>query len=182
MLLLCCCAVVFSGCQDANRGIEVIIADDGRFPTEMAGKWVVGGKDFWAMTFEEDGRISWCALGIGGAEVVPGKVSTFPARHGKGIYKPGMWTVSYDPSLRELSVEVVIEHFHMDLEPGQALEGSMTDFLSGTVSEDYTVWEADWFGKEKLVGFAPERIEVPETKELQFRKKVVFRKEEQAAE
>ncbi len=180
MLLLCCCAVVFSGCQDANRGIEVTIKDGARFPAEMVGKWAVGGKSFWAMTFEEDGRISWCALGMGGFEVVPGKVSTFPTRHGgKGIYKPGNWTVSYDPSVRELSVEVVIEHFHLDLEPGQSLEGSTTDFLAGFVSEDYSVWEADWFSKEKLVGFTPERKELPEVKELEFRKRLVFRKEEQ---
>ena len=182
MLLLCCCAVVFSGCQDPNRGIEVIVAGDARFPAEMAGKWVVGGKDFWAMTFEEDGRISWCALGMAGFEVVPGKVSTAPARHGKSIHKPGKWTVNYDPSSRELSVEVVIEHFHMDLEPGQALEGSTTDFLAGPVSEDYTVWEADWFSKEKLVAFTPERREMSDIKELEFRKRVIFRKEEQAPE
>ncbi|RKY09859.1 MAG: hypothetical protein DRP66_01185 [Planctomycetota bacterium] len=184
MLLLCCCGVVFSGCQEANRGIEVIVADGTQFPAEMAGKWVVEGKNnFWAMTFEADGTISWCALGMGGFEVVPGKVSRFPTRYGgKGIFKPGKWTVSYDPSLRELSVEVVIEHFHMDLKPGQSLEGSTTDFLSGPVSEDYTVWEADWFSKEKLVGFTPERKEVPETKELQFRKKVIFRKEQQTTE
>ncbi len=65
MLLLCCCGVVFSGCQDPNRGIEVIIEDGTRFPAEMAGKWVAEGKNnFWAMTFETDGRISWCALNL----------------------------------------------------------------------------------------------------------------------
>ena len=180
MLLLCCCGVVFSGCQEANRGVEVIVEDGTQFPAEMAGKWVAEGKDFWAMTFEADGTISWCTIGMGGFEVVPGKVSTAPARHGKSIFKPGKWMVNYDPASRDLSVEVVIEHFHMDLEPGQSLEGSTTDFLSGPVSQDFSEWEADWYNKEKLVGFTPERTEVPETKEFEFRKKVIFRKEQRA--
>ena len=115
--------------------------------------------------------------------MVPGKVSTSPTRYGgKSIFKPGKWTVGYDPSLRELSVEIVIEHFHIGLKPGQWLEGSRTDLFAGRVSEEYSVWEADRFNKEKLVGFTPERMEVPEIKELQFRKRLVFRKEVQTTE
>jgi hypothetical protein len=157
--------------------MDIIIAGGDDFPDELAGKWDTGGKEYWALTFEEDGNISSCAIGMGGIEVTPGKVSRFPARHGgEGIFTPGLWTVTYEAETRELSVEIVIEHFHLDMGGEQALEGRTTDLLAGPVSEDFTVWEADWFAKEKLVGFTPERKELPEVKEFEYRKKVIFKK------
>ncbi len=180
ILSFCFYAVVLSGgCQNGSHGIEVIIEGDGGFPEEIVGRWVSGKKDYWAFQFEEDGRISWCAIGMGGTEMSPGKVTRFPARHGgEGVFEPGEWTVTYDPTSRELSVQIVVEHFHLDMGKDQGLEGSMADLLMGPVSDDYTVWEADWFFKEELVGLTPEPKKFSDIKEFQFRKKVVFSKKQ----
>lgn len=181
-LVLCCCSILptFLGCQGANRGIEVILPEGVEFPEQIAGKWKASSaRDFWQFQFEKDGRISWCAIGMGGVEMTPGKVTSFPARHGgKGIFKPGMWTVQYDPESRELSVEIVVEDFHLDTRGGNALEGSRTALLIGRVSEDYRVWEADWFSKEVLVGLVPEPKKFSDVKEFEFRRKVILEKEE----
>lgn len=163
------------GCQPGQRGVDVFVSGEEGFPPQLAGKWVAPEKDFWTFEFRPDGSISHATIGMGGVEVSPGRVSKFPARHGgEGVFKPGRWTVRYDEVSRELSVEVVIEQFHLDTRGGNALEGSTTDLLVGPVSEDYSTWEADWLGKETLVAFLPEPKEFSNVKEFEFKKKIIF--------
>ncbi len=167
-----------TGCQGGKRGVDVYVTGRETFPKELAGRWVAPSQDFWVFEFDRDGTISGAAIGMGGVEIVPGSISKFPARHGGlGVFQPGTWTVRYDEESRELSVEVIIEHFNLDTRGGHALEGSTTDLLIGPVTADYSTWEADLFSKEKLTAFIPEATTFSDISEFEFKKKVVFTKE-----
>lgn len=177
--IITCCLVLslLSGCQDSGRGVEVIIADGGQFPDELVGKWRAD-KNAWEFVFEPGGGISSAVIAFGITEVTPGKVTRYETRGGgKGVFEPGLWTVGYDPESRDLSVEVVIEHFYQDLGK-HALTGDMTDILVGPVSEDWQRWEADWFTAKRLVALTPDPKEFSNTKEPEFSKKLVFEKVE----
>ena len=127
------------------------------------------------------GRISRAAVGLGGVEMIPGKVARFPTRYGgKGIFIPGLWTVQYNPVDRELAVKIVVEHFYMDMGK-QALEGDSTDIFVGSVSQDSRVWEADWFAFGRFIGHIPEPNEFYNVSEddMEYRDSLVFRKVKQ---
>lgn len=177
--IITCCLVLslLSSCQDPGKGVEVIISDGGQFPDELVGKWRADKND-WEFVFEPGGGISSAVIALGMTEMTPGKVTRFPTRFGgKGIFEPGLWTVGYDPESRNLSVEVVIKHFYQDLGI-HALTGNMTDILVGPVSADWQRWEADWFTYGRLVALIPDPNEMMNTKEPEFRKKLVFEKVE----
>jgi len=167
-----------AGCQNANRGVEVIIEGGGEFPEFLVGRWKAD-KGFWEFNFEPDGRISSAALGLGGVEVTPGKVARFPTRYGgEGVFEPGPWIVLYSPENRELFVKVVIEHFYMQMGES-ALEGNTTDILAGPVSEDGKIWWVEWFSFGKYIGHIPEPNEFYNQREPEFRKSLIFEKVEQ---
>lgn len=180
LVLFGCCVILFgpAGCQNANRGIEVIVEGNGKFPESFAGRWRAN-KGFWEFVFEPDGRISSAAIGLGGVEMKPGQVTRFRTRNGgKGVFKPGLWTVQYNPEYRELTVEVVIEHFYQDLGK-HAIEGDSTDIFTGQVSENSDVWQADWFSFGKYIAHIPEPNEFYNVPEPEFKGSVIFEKVEQ---
>ena len=63
---------------------------------------------------------------------------------GKGIFEPGQWTVQYSQAKRELTVEIEIEHFTVDL-GDNVLKGRTRDILIGLVSSDGQLWWPDRF-------------------------------------
>lgn len=168
---------LLSGCQGPGSGVEIVIADGGQFPDELVGKWRAD-KNAWEFVFEPGGGISSAVIAFAMVEMTPGKVARFKTLYGgKGVFEPGLWTVSYDPESRDLSVEVVIKHFYQDL-GDSALTGNMTDILAGPVSADWQRWEVDWFMSGRLVALVPDPNEFLNTKEPEFRKKLVFEKVE----
>ena len=61
---------------------------------------------------------------------------------GKGVYKPGMWSVQYSHKQRELIVEIAIEHFRVEL-GDDVIQGRTRDFFVGSVSTDGKSWWAN---------------------------------------
>lgn len=145
MLLLFCFSfcVKLSGCKSlAGDGVEVTIDGIGQFPDFLVGTWKAeeGG---WEFVFEPDGTISSAVVSIGRVKLRPGRKTVVPMQMGgKGIYKPGRWSVQYSHKQRELIVEIVIDHFRVELDD-DVVEGSTRDFFIGSVSTDGKSWWAD---------------------------------------
>jgi hypothetical protein len=162
---------------EASGGVKVEIEGGGVFPEELAGRWR-SDKGNWEFVFEPNGVISSSVINLGGAKIVPGRVTRNPARAGgEGVYKPGEWFVYYDPETRELLIEVVIAFFHQDMGV-DAAEGNETDILSGTVSEDGELWSASWFFLGRYIAYTPEPREFENTTEPRFIDSLVFEKVE----
>ena len=172
--------LLLSGCQGLikEKPIEVIIEGDGQFPEFLVGRWKAEGKSGWEFVFEPDGTISSAVIDNGMVKVKPrDRITIIPMKMGgKGVYKLGQWTVQYTPDNRELAVEVVVKHFHLDMGPN-ALEGSSEDWFVGRISEDSQIWEAEWSSFPKYIAFTPEPNELTVDPEDYPRGTVVFRKQ-----
>jgi len=136
--------VATNGCRSsAGNGIEVIIdGGNGQFPDFLVGTWKAeeGG---WGFVFEPDGQISSATVSIGRVKLQPGRKIAVPMQMGgKGVYKPGQWSVQYSYQQRELIVEITIDHFRVEL-GDDVIEGSTRDFFVGPVSTDGKSWWAD---------------------------------------
>lgn len=167
LVVLVGCAVLLSvigGCQSPavnKSGVDVIIEGGGEFPQFLVGRWKDAQKG-WEFVFEPDGTISSAVIDSGFMAVIPSRgIATRPMKmEGKAIYKLGQWTVQYAPDDRELAIEVVVEHFHVDV-GRHALEGHSTDWFVGPISEDSKKWEAVWMSEPKYIAFTPEPKELP---------------------
>lgn len=176
----------FAGCQQPEISqpacnVEVIIEGDSGegFPEELVGKWRAS-QGSWEIVFEPDGSISSLIHTIGGVKMYPCQVSEVPLRKdGKAFYKPGKWTVQYDHENRELGVDIELANYQY-LIGTTTVEGSSKDFFAGTVSEDFTRWEANWVSLPKYIATTDEydHYELPIPIAMQERGSIVFRKVE----
>lgn len=150
LLVLSICNILillFGGCRSSGSdksGIEVSIDGDGRFPSFIVGTWKAdqGG---WEIVFEPDGKISSAVVSLGRVRMKPGQVTTKHMKlGGKGIFKPGLWTVQYSQAKRELIVEITIENFRVELGEN-IVQGQTRDFFVGMVSADGRFWWAERF-------------------------------------
>jgi len=132
-----------SGCRtSAGNGVEVTIDGIGQFPEYLVGTWKAE-EDDWEFVFEPDGKISSAIASIGRVKLRPGKTTTVQMQlGGKSVYKPGIWSVQYSHQQRELVVEIVIDHFRVEL-GNDVIEGSTRDFFIGSLSTDGKSWWAD---------------------------------------
>ncbi len=173
--------VVFllAGCQGPCR---VYVEGDAEFPKQLAGTWK-SEEGSWTIVFKEDGQISLAVIPLGKVTVRPGKVTRFPTRFGgKGIFEPGIWTVTYIPKDRELTVEIVIKHFLQDV-GNHSMEGNQTNVLVGDISDDWSEWQVDWFSMGRFYALLydgwdlRERRELPDSSEQTLRGSIVLKKE-----
>ena len=142
-ILLAVCLVfvlVVVGCQPgpmSKTGVEVNIGGDGVFPQELAGLWKGGA---WEIVFESDGSISSAVIPQAKTRMVPEEPTIIPLKFGgKGVYEPGLWSVDYMPQSRELTVEIVVKSFNLEM-GDNVIKGNIRYLLSGQVSEDYKIW------------------------------------------
>ena len=145
LVLFGCCVILsgLAGCQNANRGVEVIIEGGGEFPEFLVGRWKAD-KHGWEFVFEPDGAISSAVISLGRVRIRPGEITTVPMKMGgKGVFEPGEWMVYYAPAGRELTVKISLKNFYMELGE-DVLEGKSTDIFAGPISQDGKVWLADW--------------------------------------
>jgi hypothetical protein len=136
-------AVTLAGCRSqTDNGVEVTIDGIEQFPEFLVGTWKAeaGG---WEFVFEPDGKISSAIVSIGRVKLQPGRTTTVPMQMGgKGIYKPGLWSVQYSHQQRELVVEIAIDKFRVEL-GDDVIEGRTRDFFVGSVSADSKSWWVD---------------------------------------
>jgi hypothetical protein len=167
LVLLGCAVLLFSGCQEFSRNknaVEVIIEDGSQFPQFLVGRWKANAHG-WQFVFEPNGTISSAVISMGEVEIIPGQTATFPTRGGgEAVFKPGLWTVQYDPQFRELTVEVVFDYIHFEMGP-DLLEGKSRDVFVGEVSQDGKTWQADWVSFPDYMAYASQTRRLTTTPE-----------------
>ena len=181
LVVLVGCAVFlsgFAGCQSAKRGVKVIVDGDGEFPEFLVGTWKAD-KGGWEFIFEPDGTISSAVIGLGKVRMKPGQIAEVPMQiGGKAVFEPGLWTVQYSVASGELSVEVVIDNFHME-ERQQLLGGKATNMFVGPVSENDKIWQAEWFDFSDYIFYTPEPVKVAFDPNKAYVGTVIFKKFEE---
>jgi len=154
LLLVCSLfTCLLCGCQNPVRNknaVEVIIEGGESFPDFLAGTWKAdrGG---WEFVFEPDGTISSAVVSLGRVRLKPGQVTTVPMLlGGKGVFKPGPWTVQYSYEPRELIVDIKIENFRVEL--GESvIKGRTQDIFVGSISGDGRLWWAERFSYPEYI-------------------------------
>lgn len=154
VLLLCglgVCMIV--GCPprfDDRPAVEVSVEGGGRFPENLAGVWKAdsGG---WEIVIEPNGTITSAVVSLGRVRLEPGKKTVVPMKMGgKGVFQAGPWAVYYSSERRELTVEITIESFRVEL--GESVvRGQTMDVFFGTVSPDGRSWWASRFSFPQYV-------------------------------
>lgn len=146
ILLLCGMGVcIFVGCPEQvveGPAIEVIVDGGDNIPDKLAGVWKAdrGG---WEFIIEPDGKISSAVVSLGRVRLEPGQKTVIPMKMGgNGTFEAGRWTVHYSYESRELTVEVTIANFRIELGKS-VLKGSRMDLFTGTVSSDGRSWWAN---------------------------------------
>jgi hypothetical protein len=181
VLFGCVFLLLGGGCQEHNRnksGAEVIIEGGGEFPQSLVGRWKTN--DYaWQFVFEPDGKISSIIFNMGEVEIFAGRTTTVPTiSDGKAIFKPGLWTVQYDPKFRELTVEIVTDYIHFEM-GSQLLEGKRTDTFTGKVSEDGKTWQTDWYSFPDYMAYATETKRLTVTLDESLVDTITFEKSEE---
>lgn len=147
------CVLSFGSCRSFighKGGVEVIVDGDGEFPAFLVGRWKAD-ESSWEIVFEPDGTISSAVVSLGRVRMKPGQVTVVPMKlGGKGVFKPGLWTVQYSQEQRELIVEIAIDHFRVEL-GDNVVHGKTLDFFAGSVSGDGQSWWADRFSFPEYV-------------------------------
>jgi hypothetical protein len=147
------CFCLFVGCPPPVEdwpAVEVIIDGGGQFPAELAGVWKAdsGG---WEIVLEPDGTISSVVVGFTTVRMKPGQVTTVPMKMGgKGVYEAGPWAVHYSPDRRQLTVEIAIASFRVELGEN-VVRGRRLDLFTGTISPDGQSWWASRFNFPEYV-------------------------------
>lgn len=135
--------VLFAGCGPDHRVMQVDIEGTKTFPRELVGTWKTqDGK--WEIVFDDYGKIKETLIPLGEMRLRPGQTVKFemPRYEGKGEYTAGKWSTFWSQSTMELNVIIVIDHFYQDV-GNHAVEGKTTDYLFGTVSQDYVSWTVE---------------------------------------
>ncbi len=127
----------------SENNAKATVEGGGRFPSSLAGRWKAR-QHGWEFEIAPDGRISLAILSLGRVRVVPGKTTTLPTQSGdKAVFTPGLWTVHYLPSTRELTVRITMDYVRVEM-AGNILEGSSTDVFAGPVAPNDHTWETQW--------------------------------------
>lgn len=152
--LLCgLCAFLLVGCRQPveNRpAVDVIVDSGGQFPDYLAGTWKADDSG-WEIVFEPNGTISSAVVSLGRVRLKPGQVTTIPMKMGgTGVFEAGPWTVQYSPQRREITVEIVISSFHVEL-GDSVVKGRTMDLFTGTISPDGQSWWASRYSFPEYV-------------------------------
>jgi hypothetical protein len=151
-------SVVIAGCR--GSGVNVVIEGGGRFPPALAGKWR-NEESGWEFVFKPNGTISSAIIDLALMPVEPAKgIARKPMKVGYALFKLGRWTVQYNPQARDLAVEAVVDFLHVDIGPTW-LEGNLTTWFAGPVSQDYKTWKAQRISFSDYIAYTPEPHELP---------------------
>jgi len=146
--LICGLAVcLMGGCRRPATGstgnVKVTVEGQQRFPASLSGRWKAD-RHGWELVLETNGRIASAVIPFGRVQVVPGRTTTTTTRSGdQAIFTPGPWAVHYDPTTRELTVKIVMDHVRVPMAEN-VVEGSSTDILAGLISPEEDTWQAQW--------------------------------------
>ena len=144
---------LIAGCPpriDDLPTVEVLVEGGRQFPEDLAGVWKAdsGG---WEIVIEPNGTISSAVVSLGRVRLKPARETVVPMKMGgKGVFQAGRWAVHYSHERRELTVEITIESFRVEL--GESVvKGQTMDLFFGTVSPDGKSWWARRFSFPQYV-------------------------------
>lgn len=146
-------ASLIISCNSPKKAVEVIIDGDGRFPKNLAGLWR-SENNIWDIYLEPNGKVSWAVISLGEEKIEAGKTKTVQRSGGKGIFKPGLWSVIYLQRQRELTVEIAIDYFRTELGEN-VIHGKRRDIFTGMVSRDGTLWQTERFSYPESIVDTP---------------------------
>ena len=153
ILMYCVLSSFFvTGCQSTNdsmhnetESVNVVIEGQSDFPNFLVGTWMANDKSGWEIVIEPNGSISSAVHTIARERLQPAQTKTVPAKQGgEGIFEAGNWLVQYNSDNRELTVEITLDHFNIQM-GSEMVEGSSLDILTGIVSKDGKQWQTEWF-------------------------------------
>jgi len=189
VLFICFISILnLTGCQEEKKQedklqdgkyimtpgkVEVEVIGGGEFPEELVGEWNSKEDQGWKFIFESDGRISVAQIAMGRTKIIPGEITTLPTLGGgEAKYIPGNWLVTYDPGIRELTVDVVMNYIRVEMGE-KALVGKAEDVIIGTVSEDGKEWNTIVHSFPEYEGFPNKPGALPYTNGVVFEKSIV---------
>ncbi|MCE5339702.1 MAG: hypothetical protein LLF92_01065 [Planctomycetaceae bacterium] len=144
-----CFIAIITGCQDFAKKVKPTdskITSDNNFPQIMIGVWEAQkGKVRWGIKFERDGSIKKINHFLAGKVDLDegGKTLSGSDPNTYAAFVMGPCTSEYDKDAKSLNVKIVLDFYEMKL-PNGNLRGRIEDSISGHVSEDGTIWKAEW--------------------------------------
>jgi len=150
------CNIIFlvSGCPDP---IQPPIKTDPNvtetFPEFLIGSWKADNSR-WGLTFDHEGKLTSMVHhgGMTFLDVSQGILEEDWRDGIKAVYILGTQPIAkYDPSARELSIHITIEHYQITF-PDGSLEGSFEDTLAGPVLPDNQTWNTVWRSTGTIIG------------------------------
>jgi hypothetical protein len=144
---------IFSGCPPRvieRPAVEVVVDGVEQFPEELSGVWK-DDSGVWEIVIEMDGKISSAVVSLGRVRLEPGRKTVVPMKmSGKGVFQAGPWAVHYSSERRELTVEIAIDSFRVELGEN-VVKGRTMDVFTGTISTDGKSWWARRFSFPEYV-------------------------------
>lgn len=155
LILLMFLSLIMIGCQDnAVQSEGQVTPDKKAFPEFLAGTWR-GDRLGWVLVIEPDGSISSAVVAFGQTEMEPNtKLDVKGQGGGHGAYEAGDFTLEYDTQSREITVSLELIDIYMYMVKAE-LKGSIEYLISGTVSEDGKIIDAEIFTKMGLAYLTP---------------------------
>ena len=84
-------------------------------------------------------------------DIAKGGVEKDLGRGGFAVEILGPCLTSYEPNSRQLTADITIEYFRLEL-PSGVIEGSVRDKIIGRISEDGRRWDASWLNYSEVEG------------------------------
>lgn len=143
VILIGCVFLLLGGCQKVSRN-----NNGSEFPRSLAGAWEANkdNMNYWRIVFKPDGTISSVVVPLGEYEVRPNRTTKTKGPDGEpGFIDAGDFDAYYNPKSRELTADIKLKRFYLDLGAHGVINGSWEFLITGEVSEDGKTWAADWF-------------------------------------
>lgn len=137
-----------AGCQkehavsDPNMQVTLIGTD--QFPPQLVGLW--WNEEYgWAFRFDRTGRIPEIVHTFGRFTVRSGQPITYPmVDNGTTEIVPGKWFVEYDAKNGQITIEININSFDLNI-LGNIVAGRSRDIFSSRVPKpEMTKWSLHW--------------------------------------
>jgi len=124
--------------------LKLVIRQGQTLPQELAGRWVANAFG-WEFVLDPNQGIVSAILDNWRINMRPGQTVLVPMlEDALSTYEPGTWTLEYNVATRDLTLEIVLKRFHVELGKTQRIDGHSTDIFSGRVSDDFQRWPAQW--------------------------------------
>jgi hypothetical protein len=136
---------------------------------DLSGTWKAQTSP-WTITLDRQGRVQSARIPLGDVEIKPHQTTRVPMKDGSvSSWRAGPCTAEYNHDIRELSITIVIEKFHINYKNNN-LTGHQWNLLTGMVSPDGTTWTPDWINMSDYGPRFPQDTNDMYVEKLKFQK------------